>query len=225
MKIFLLEDDHALNKVITSSLQQKGFFVESCPDGYKAVNIVLNQTFDIYILDINVPGFNGHQVLEVVRQNHEILPVIIISAAMDIENIEKAYELGCNDYLKKPFAFEELYIRIKYLIKTLHEHNLDHQIIELGYGYKYEYKSQTLFQFENEIILSQNEKLLLDFLVNNIGKTVPIEHIHDYVWGDKFVEAVSMRSLMYKVQKKLKNGMIINVRGVGYKLNYTPNPY
>lgn len=218
MKVFLLEDDFALNKIITTSLEQKGFVLNSCIDGNKAANIVLNQIFDIYILDINVPGFNGHQILEIIRENYETLPVIIISAAMDIENIEKAYELGCNEYLKKPFSFDELYIRIKYLIKTMYEHNIDEEILELGSGFEYNYKTQSLLQHSKEIALSHNEKLLLDLLVNNLNQTVSIEMIYDYIWGDKLVEPVSMRSLIHKLQKKLKNGMILNIRGVGYKL-------
>ncbi len=218
MKIFLVEDDYSLNKVIKHSLEQRGFYVESCTTGYEAITTILNQTFDLYILDINVPGFNGHQILETIRQNYEVLPVIIISAAMDIENIQKAYALGCNDYLKKPFDFEELNIRIKYLIKNIHHHDVESEKVDLGYGFSYDFKTQSLYQQDHEIILSQNEKLLLDLFVNHIGNTVTIEMIHDYVWGGKAVESVSMRSLMHKLHKKLKNGMIINIRGVGYKL-------
>jgi DNA-binding response OmpR family regulator len=218
MKIFLLEDDYSLNQVIKSSLEDHGYFVTSCLDGYEGVSQVLNHTFDIYILDINVPGFDGHQVLEIIRKEHKLLPVIIISAAMDIENIKKAYDLGCNDYLKKPFDFEELFLHVSYIVKTIYHENSKNNIIDLGYGFEYNLEGQTLSKHSHQIELTQNEKLLLDILLKNRGITVSIESIHNYVWGDKDIEAVSMRSLIHKLQKKLRNGMIINIRGIGYKL-------
>ena len=89
----------------------------------EAVTNILNSTHDLYILDINVPGFDGHKVLEFIRKEHDALPVIMISALSNIENIHKSYDLGCNDYLKKPFDIEELFLRIKYHIKTTFYHN------------------------------------------------------------------------------------------------------
>ena len=110
MKIFLLEDDFALNKIIKISLQNKGFFVDSFSDGYKAVDVILNSKYDLYILDLNVLGFDGHKVLEFIRKDDLTVPIIMISAEIDIENIKKSYTLGCNDYIKKPFDFEELFL-------------------------------------------------------------------------------------------------------------------
>lgn len=222
MKIFLLEDDFELNKIIKTSLQEQGFFVESYLEGYTAVTKILNNAYDIYILDINVPGFDGHQILEIIRKEHSTLPVIIISAALDIDNIQKAYELGCNDYLKKPFVLQELLVRIKYLIKTTYNSDIDNNTIDLNHGFTFCQKNQTLYKYNHEIQLTLKEKLLLTLLLKNIGNTVEISEIHEYVWDGKVVEPVSMRSVIHKLQKKLKNGMIINIRGQGYKLlNHT----
>jgi len=113
MKVFLLEDDFALNKIITNSLKNRGFFVHNYHDGYKAVEMILNNTYDLFILDWNVSGFDGHQILEIIRKSDKEIPVIIISAQIDIENIQKSYNLGCNDYIKKTFYFEELFLRIQ----------------------------------------------------------------------------------------------------------------
>ncbi|WP_024953553.1 response regulator transcription factor [Sulfurospirillum arcachonense] len=218
MKIFLLEDDFELNKIIKTSLEKQGFFVDSYTEGYTGVTKALNNKYDIYILDINVPGFDGHQILEIIRKNHSTLPVIIISAALDIDNIQKAYELGCNDYLKKPFVLQELLVRIQYLIKTTYKNDIDNNTIDLDYGFTFCLKDQVLYKYNHEIPLTLKEKLLLTLLLQNIGKTVEMSAIHEYVWDGKEVEAVSMRSVIHKLQKKLKNGMIINIRGQGYKL-------
>ncbi|RXK11793.1 DNA-binding response regulator [Halarcobacter mediterraneus] len=218
MKIFLLEDDFSLNKLIYNALEDRGFFVTSVHDGYEAMTQILNNRYDLYILDINVPGFSGHEVLEQIRKINKNLPVIIVSAQLEIDNISKAYDLGCNDYLKKPFELEELILHIKYHIKTILKNDVDKDIIDLGFGISFDLKDQTLYKHEHEIVLTQKEKLLLTLFINNLDKTVTSEMIHEYVWDNKEMEAVSMRSMIHKLQKKLKSGMIVNIRGVGYKL-------
>jgi len=218
MKILLLEDDYSLNKLICNALDQNGFFVTSVEDGYDAMTNILNNSYDLYILDINVPGFNGHEVLQEIRKIDKSLPVIIVSAQLDIDNISKAYDLGCNDYLKKPFEIEELLLHIRYHIKTILNNDIDEEVLPLGYGYSFNLKDQNLYKHEHEIVLTQKEKLLLNLFVKNLDKTVTFEMIHEYVWENKEMEPVSMRSMIHKLQKKLKSGMIINIRGVGYKL-------
>ena len=218
MKIFLLEDDFSLNKIIKLSLENRGFFLQTCRDGYEAATKIINNKYDLYILDINVPGFNGHEILQTIRKDNPNVPVIIISAQIDIENIKKSYDFGSNDYIKKPFDFEELFLRIKYHLNHTHQDSDIESIIDLGYEYSFDIINQNLYKHNHEIELTSKEKLLLSLLVKNINKTVTLEMIHEYVWDSKDVEAVSMRSVVHKLRTKLKNGMILNLRGVGYKL-------
>ena len=218
MKIFLLEDDFSLNKIIKISLVNRGFFVDSYTDGYKAVDAILNRKHDLYILDLNVLGFDGHKVLEFIRKDDLEVPIIMISAEIDIENIKKSYSLGCNDYIKKPFDFEELYLRIQYHLSHIKKDENSDLIVDLGYDFSFNLIEQTLHKSKHEIELTSKEKLLLTLLVKNINNTVTNEMIHEYVWDSKEMEAVSMRTIVHKLKKKLKNGMIINLRGVGYKL-------
>ena len=216
MKVFLLEDDFALNKIITNSLKNRGFFVHNYHDGYKAVEMILNNTYDLFILDLNVIGFDGHQILEIIRKDDKKIPVIIISAQIDIENIQKSYNLGCNDYIKKPFDFEELFLRIQYHVQKLKVS--DNFLTNLDNSFTYDLLKQELYYKQQAIELSIKEKLLMTLFVQNINNITSIEMIHEYVWDSKEMEAVSMRSLIHKLKKKLKSGMIINVRGEGYKL-------
>ena len=218
MKIFLLEDDFSLNKIIKVSLQNRGFFVDSFSDGYKAVDVILNSKYDLYILDLNVLGFDGHKILEFIRKDDLTVPIIMISAEIDIENIKKSYTLGCNDYIKKPFDFEELFLRIQYHLSHIRKDEDNDFIVELGYDFSFNLLEQTLFKSNNEIELTSKEKLLLSLLVKNINNTVTNEMIHEYVWDNKEMEAVSMRTIVHKLKKKLKNGMILNLRAIGYKL-------
>jgi len=216
MKVFLLEDDFSLNKIITNSLKNRGFFVHNYHDGYKAVEMILNNSYDLFILDLNVIGFDGHQILEIIRKSDKDIPVIIISAQIDIENIQKSYNLGCNDYIKKPFDFEELFLRIQYHVQKLKVS--DNFLTNLDNSFTYDLLKQELYYKQQAIELSINEKLLMTLFVQNLNNITSIEVIHEYVWDSKEMEAVSMRSLIHKLKKKLKSGMIINVRGEGYKL-------
>ena len=218
MKIFLLEDDFSLNKIIKLSLVNRGFFVDSFTDGYKAIDAILNSKHDLYILDLNVLGFDGHKVLEFIRKDDLTVPIIMISAEIDIENIKKSYTLGCNDYIKKPFDFEELFLRIQYHLSHIKKDENQDFIIDLGYDFRFNLLEQTLHKSKHEIELTTKEKLLLSLLVKNINNTITNEMIHEYVWDSKEMEAVSMRTIVHKLKKKLKNGMILNIRGVGYKL-------
>jgi len=216
MKVFLLEDDFALNKIISNSLKNRGFFVDNCFDGYKAVEMVMNNSYDFFILDLNVIGFDGHKILEIIREENKQTPVIIMSAQIDMENIKKSYALGCNDYIKKPFDFEELFLRIQYHVQK--QNKTDKFLTTLGNSYSFDLLEQTLYYKEQSIDLSVKEKLLMSLLVQNLNSITSIEMIHEYVWDSKEMEAVSMRSLIHKIKKKLKSGMIINFRGEGYKL-------
>ncbi|HFU76208.1 MAG TPA: response regulator transcription factor [Arcobacter sp.] len=217
MKALLLEDDYALNKLISNALESKGFMIHSYYNGIDAAKQILHTPYDIYILDINVPSFDGHDVLSHIRQERGDLPVIMISAASDIESIQKSYSLGCNDYLKKPFELEELFLRIEYLLKSVLKQEIFEKI-DLGFGLSFCQHENKLFKYEHEINLTKKESLLLNLLIQNLNQSVPIEMIHEYVWESKEIEAVSMRSVIHKLQKKLKAGMIVNIRGVGYKL-------
>lgn len=219
MKIFLLEDDFSLNKIIKQSLENRGFIVTSVNNGYDAATTILDNPFDLYILDLNVSGFNGHEILKIIKDKDVTSSVIMISAEIDIENIKKSYEFGCSDYLKKPFDFEELFLRIKYHLKhnTTNDENEEFSV-NLGSEYSYDLIHQQLFKHGHEIELSSKEKLLMTLLVKNINKTVTLEMIHEYVWESKDLESVSMRSIIHKLRTKLKSGMLVNLRGVGYKL-------
>ena len=217
MKIFLLEDDYSLNETIKEMLELNCHEIDSFYDGEVAYNNI-TYNYDLYILDLNVLGFDGHKVLEFIRKDDLNVPIIMISAEIDIENIKKSYTLGCNDYIKKPFDFEELFLRIQYHLSHIKKDENSDFIVDLGYDFSFNLLEQTLFKSSFEIELTSKEKLLLSLLVKNINNTVTNEMIHEYVWDSKEMEAVSMRTIVHKLKKKLKNGMILNLRAVGYKL-------
>ena len=217
MRSLLLEDDYYNNSVIANELVQLGFFVDQCYDGEKAMDLIYNQEHDIYILDINVPCFDGYEVLEYIREHHPLTPVIMVSTHVDIEYLKRAFAMGCHDYLKKPFELEELILRIKNILR-LSNGDLNSDIVNLSQGYTYSLTSSELFYHSIQVELTRIESLLLRILIKNLGNVVNIDVIKNYVWENEEIAASTMRYWIHRLIKKLKNGMIVNIRGIGYRL-------
>ena len=118
MKILLLEDDLMLNEMINEYLTSTGHVVKSTTRGEDCLNILDEEKFDLLILDINLPDINGFTILERLHEQKRMIPTIYISALIDIEDISRAFDIGCHDYLKKPFHLKELTIRINKILKT-----------------------------------------------------------------------------------------------------------
>ena len=118
MKILLLEDDIMLNEAILEYLSSVGHSVISVKDGEECLRVLHSEKFDLFVFDINVPEIDGLTLLENLHNEKRMVPTIFISALIDIEDISRAFDIGCHDYLKKPFHLKELTIRINKILKT-----------------------------------------------------------------------------------------------------------
>lgn len=208
MKIFLLEDDYLLNKAINQYLVSKGFAVSSFYNGTEAVQAITDD-YDLMILDIDIPQLNGITVMEEIRKLYPTKPVIMISATIDIDMISKAYEKGCNDYMKKPFDIRELELKIRTFSKTTTN------TIALIDGLEYILSDQRLLHHSREIALTPMEKKLFHLLVENKGRTISMELLERGIWGMND-DAVHLRQLVARLRKKLPDDTIENRTGSGY---------
>lgn len=218
MKVLLLEDDFSTNAAIVHELESFGFEVDSCLDGETAMDMAYKTHYDLYVLDINTPGINGYDVLKFILEVHPDALTIMISTHIEIEYLKKAFDLGSSDFLKKPFEIEELFLRIRNILRLINP--LDNkEYYDLSQGYTYSMLTGELFYHGTALKLTRKETLLLRILVKNIGNVVTFEKIKSYVWNEE--EEISLATIRYWVClliKKLKNGMIVNVRGDGYRL-------
>lgn len=212
MKILLLEDEVSLNRHISKYLTLKGHSVESFFDGMELLDNVNLYDYDFFIFDINVPNINGFEVLEYLRDKNIDMPVIIISAMLSINDIKRAYDLGCSDYLKKPFELLELELRIDSIIKSFHFTDF----IELDNDYKYDLKDKQLFKDNKLVELSKKQNEILYILIKNKGKVLSFDTISDYVYDDAYKDYHTISSHIRDIRKKLDIEIIKNVRGVGY---------
>lgn len=216
MKILLLEDDFSLRDIMKDELENSGYTVYGFNNGDEALDSLLEVTYDLFLLDINVPGINGYEFLRSIRESGDSSPAIFVSSYSDIDHLSKGYEYGCNDYLRKPFSLQELTLRVKEQLKTK-VIKATEDTISLNDNFTYNTKNSTLLCNDKLMDLVPKEKLLVEFLVKNRGRIVPTEEIADYVWDD-YIDMNSLRVLVYKLRKKLPFELITNIKGSGYKL-------
>ena len=215
MKILLLEDEIMLNESICEYLESDGHKIESFFDGLKAYESVKVSSYDLLILDINVPNIDGLSFLEQMHNLKIHVPTIYISALVDIEDISRAYNLGCYDYLKKPFHLKELSLRID---RVKLEKDTPRVHLRLSKNYSYDQEHSSLL-FENEAqTLSKKQSQIIDLLARSRGMVVDFEKFRIYVWDEQNIDNATIRAEINRLKKFLKEDVIINVRGMGYMI-------
>ncbi len=192
MDILLLEDDIALQNSIKLFLEEKGFFVDGFYDGEDVIDAIDKKSYDLYLLDVNVPNVNGLEMLKLIKNYDNSAKVIMISANNDIETIKQAYSLGSIDYLKKPFYIDELFYKINLLT----------------------YKKRDVFTKN----LAKKERQLFELLYENMEHIVSYEEIEEKIYKDTVMTQDSLRALVKRLRKKIQDYEIKNISGVGYLL-------
>jgi len=202
-----MEDDPVLGETLEDLLQDEGYEVDLAIDGEAAAECSFSSTYDLYIFDINVPHINGFELLEQLRNADDRTPTIFISALVDLDNILKGFELGADDYLKKPFFPEELLVRIQAKFASLQQ--------EISVGkIRYDPVTQALYLNEDFLHLSEIQKALFKLFIHNLGQTI------DKALLLECLDHPSDSALRVHINKlkHLTSLPIQNVRGVGYRL-------
>lgn len=215
MKILLLEDELMLNNAICEYLKDIGHFVESFVDGADVLRSIENG-YDLLILDVNVPTISGFELLSELNNKKIHIPTIFISAQIDIEDITKAYELGCREYLKKPFHLGELGIKINQILKK-EQNNTSH--IRFSENYSYSKDKQTLYFNGEPQNLTKKQLEIIHILALNINMIVDFEHFRVDVWDSENIDNPTIRAEISRLKKSLKEDFIKNIRGLGYKID------
>lgn len=214
MKILLLEDELLLNNAISEYLRNIGHMVESFQDGQDVLDNI-DSSFDLLILDINVPTVDGFGVLAYLNSKKIHIPTIFISALVDIEDITKAYNLGCREYIKKPFHLGELGIKINQILKK-EQNNTSH--IRFSENYSYSKDKQTLYFNGEPQNLTKKQLEIIHILALNINMIVDFERFRVDVWDAENIDNPTIRAEISRLKKALKEDFIKNIRGLGYKI-------
>jgi len=212
MKILLLEDDDFICEQVKNYFELHSHKVDFFNDGQSLINSADLGIYDIFLLDINTPIKNGIETLKEIRKTSNT-PAIYLTAMNDIDYVKKGYDAGCNDYVRKPFLFEELELRINQLI-----HNECTQKIQLTQKYTFDLCNMQLFSEDEAVNINSQEKELLYLLIKNIGNAISPDVIKDYVWEEKNICDNTLRTTIKKLRSKIEDNFIINIRNIGYKI-------
>ena len=225
MRLLYAENEEDLNKVVTKKLTEEGFSVDSCFDGREAIDNVQFTEYDAAILDIMMPHADGFAVLKELRKLKKNTPVLFLTARDSIEDRVTGLDSGANDYLVKPFSFEELLARIRVL--TREKHGLTENILSIA-DLSLNLSSHTVTRGGTEISLTSKEYQLLEYLLYNKEKVLSREKIENHIWnydyeGGTNVIDVYIRYLRKKIDDGFPTKLIHTVRGAGYVIREENN--
>lgn len=219
-KILIVEDDSTLSMIISETLQREGFDTISAANGEEGLRRFFRHNPDIVVADVMMPRMDGFEMARKIRQSNQIIPILFLTAKSEIDDIVEGFELGGNDYLKKPFKMLELIVRIKALLRL----NQSKQEPTLKVGeYLLDMEAQTL-QWKNKTVaeLTIIEARLLKELIMNIGHTVEASVLMMLVWQrDDPYSRNSLHGFIHKLRHYLRHDpaiVLINQRGIGYML-------
>ncbi|WP_139454193.1 response regulator transcription factor [Campylobacter armoricus] len=216
VEILLLEDDINLGEIVSEFLDEEGFNVTLVDNAQEAQDKAYEKNFDLWILDVKVPLGDGFSILRNLRELGKYTPAIFMTSLNTTIDLQKGFESGCDDYIKKPFELEELKIRINAILKRSFAHkNEDYE--DLGNGFKFALLSQTLYKNDKPLSLPLKELKLLALLLKNKGRFIDIACIFEEIWEyDQEPSELSLRAYVKNLRKLLGKDNIINQRGRGY---------
>ena len=223
MRILVVEDEKKINDVIVKTLKKEKYGVDSCFDGEEALDYIFSVEYDIILLDIMLPKKDGFEVLKSMRKKGIKTPVLFLTARDQIEDRVRGLDLGADDYLVKPFAFEELLARIRVVLRKNSGSGEDSGNVLKIANLTVDCNKHEVFRDDVSIKLSAKEFSILEYMLRNKGRVVSKEKIEEHVWdfdyegGSNIVE-VYIKFLRKKVDNDFSPKLIHTIRRVGYIL-------
>lgn len=218
--LLLVEDELSLAFIIEENLNNEGYSVNHCADGNKAIEFYRTIRPQVVVLDIMLPGKDGFTIAKEIRNFDRLAPILFLSSRTQVEDVVTAFNLGANDYIRKPFKIQELLVRVNALAKRNSENDIHYYHIG---QYQLDIIRQTLKFKKNEIKLSFRECILLQMLYEHKNSVLSREELIYKVWpNDKFLNGRSLDVFISKFRVYFKEDphiSIVNVRAKGYKLS------
>ena len=231
--VLLVEDEQTLAMIIKDTLEGQNFIIHTAADGEEGLRKFFDLRPDVLVADVMMPRMDGFEMVRRIRQTDKQTPVLFLTARSTINDVVEGFELGANDYLKKPFGMQELIIRIKALVgkafSFTEEKPKETTVFEIG-DYRFNSVTQRLAfagtptsrNADTEVELSHRESEILKRLCENRNQVVNTQNVLLDLWGDdSFFNSRSLHVFITKLRHKLAGDeriRIVNVRGIGYKL-------
>ena len=225
MRILLVEDDPKIASFIKIGLESYDYFIDNAYDSAMGEKLALSRKYDVIILDVVIPGISGFDLCKKIRNNNILTPVIMLTSLDSVEDKLTGFDCGADDYLVKPFSFQELFARIKALNRRSREAVVIPVLKVLDL--ELDSISKKVKRNEKEIALTATEYKILELLMTNKGKVFDRIHIAEKIWGYSFnsgtnVIDVHINSLRKKIDKDFSQKLIHTKKGFGYVLSDDP---
>jgi len=222
ISILYVEDDPYLGLILTDFLESKSFKVFYTDNAEKGFNAFKNNSIDLCLLDVSLPGKDGFTLAREIKEIDPDVPILFLTAQKEKESVMEGFSLGADDYIRKPFLPDEVYMRIESVLRRLKkESKKTGNVLTIG-RYLFDYTYQTLKYVGYDVVLSHKEAELLKLLYEHRDQVVAKETIYKKVWASKDLGlSRSVDVYITRLRKLLKHDetiQIINIRGVGYKL-------
>jgi len=215
MKILLLEDDIILQDILTEFLEDLSYDVTPFYDGEEALDAIASASFDLLLLDVNVPRIDGFEILAYLRDIGNTTPAIYLTSLASTESLKKAFAIGADDYLRKPFELEELEARIAYIAKI---YNLADEIT--FDSIKFNPKLHTLYHNDTQIDIRQKESAVLEYFLRNQSKIISCDELIENIWSDDSLPThATIRTYIKNIRRLFDKEYIENIKGEGYRFN------
>lgn len=223
MRILVIEDEKNLNDIIVKKLVMEKYGVDSCFNGNDALDYIFSVEYDVIISDIMLPGIDGFEILKTIREKGIKTPVLLLTALDGIEDRVKGLDYGADDYLVKPFAFDELMARIRVLLRRNSANGNSASNVFSIANLRVNCNSHDVFRDDVPIKLSTREFTILEYMIRNKERVLSREQIEQHIWnydyeGGTNVIDVYIRYLRRKIDKDFEPKLIHTIRGVGYVL-------
>ena len=221
-KILLVEDDSTLSFIIQDALKREGFEVATASNGDLGLKKFQEFQPDIVIADVMMPKMDGFEMVRQIRVKAPSIPVLFLTARTSLEDVVKGFELGANDYIRKPFQILELVVRIKALLKRFTGNKTENEVVNIGDAVL-DFVSQKLTFVNYEVELSHIEAVILYEMFSHPNEVVEAKTLMFRIWqNDDYNNLNRLHGFVYKLRKYLEKSQklqLLNIRGIGYKLS------
>jgi len=220
MRILVIEDERKVASFIKRGLEEERYIVETAADGEQGLNLAMENSFDAIVLDVMLPKMDGFEVLKALRDDGNATPVLMLTARGTTEDRVQGLDLGADDYLAKPFHFEELAARLRSILRR----STTEKTTKLFCGdLMLDLVTHFAYRDEVEIELTTKEYALLEYLMRNKGRILSRSMIMQHVWKHNFdpesnIIDVYIKRLRQKIERPDQPQMVQSVRGVGYRM-------
>jgi len=214
--ILLLEDDQQLSDTIKQFLEYEGYEVLCAYDGLQAQDLAYEKKIDLMLLDVKVPFQNGFDFLRTLRDDGVETPAIFITSLNSVEDVTRGFDIGCDDYMRKPFELKELSVRVESLLKR--RYGTYHEKVDLGQGLLFDVKENYLTKNNEKVPLKNKEAKLLSLFLEYPNKLLTYDKIFERLWEyDEVPSAGSLRAYIQTIRSFLGKENIETIKNIGYR--------